>query len=269
MILLELARKPKWDCDNGPTNSELSVIYDRQASNYDKEHMRSSSALNYIEVQRLRHLTPCIEKIENKRIYDVSCGTGTYLSMLKKNENYCLGGDISREMVTISKTKGVEDTIVNDYHYIPIKDKSFDLILCVNSIHYSYDAKKVLTELKRILADDGRIILTYFNLLNFRSLNLVRRRYKKNSQVRFENRYLSLQMNAKFREVGLIPVKQCGINALPYPANSKERSKTILQLFNLLEYSLNESILRHLFNETYVELRKETNRNHENLDRLV
>lgn len=250
-------------------NGELSVIYDRQASNYDEEHMRSNSALNYIEVQRLRHLIPCIEKIESKRIYDVSCGTGTYLLMLKKNKNYCLGGDISREMVTTSKKKGFENVIINDYHYLPVNDKSFDFILCVNSIHYSYDAKKVLTELKRILADDGKIILTYFNLLNFRSLNLVRRRYKKNSQVKFENRYLSRQMNAMFREVGLVPVKQYGINALPYPANSKQRSETVLQLFNLLENSLNESILRHLFNETYVELRKETNSNHENLDGLV
>lgn len=243
-------------------NSELSVIYDKQAPSYDEEHMSGNSALNFIEVHRLKRLTPCINNVENKRIYDVSCGTGTYLLMLKNNGNYCLGGDISREMVTISKRKGIENVVTNDYHSIPIKDKSFDFILCVNSIHYSHNAKKVLTELKRILTDDGKIVLTYFNLLNFRSLNLVRRLYKKNSQVRFENRYLPLQMDTMFREVGLIPVNQCGINALPYPANSKERNKIILQLFNLLEDNLNESILRHLFNETYVELRKETNSNH-------
>ena len=55
------------------------------------------------------------------------------------------------------------DLVVNDFSKIPFPDQSFDTVTIVASLNYFPNATNVLTEIRRILADPCRLIITMPN----------------------------------------------------------------------------------------------------------
>ena len=159
----------------------IKKIYDRLANEYDKNHFHPDSAAKYAEERRYDLIYPHLKRAKNLKVLDIACGTGTYLEIAKRYGANVVGCDISENMVRICKNKGLDNVFINDYHTLPFKDGTFDLILCINAIHYSDNPDKVLGEMRRVLSEDGTIFFTYFNILNFRSANYLRKFYKKGS----------------------------------------------------------------------------------------
>ena len=235
---------------------EIKEIYDTLADEYDKIHFHPNSAAEYVERRRLNLIYPYLQKSKGLRILDVACGTGTYLAIGKRMGAEVFGCDISRNMTQICKDKGINNIFVADYHFLPFKDNTFDLVLCINAIHYTNNVEKVISEMKRVLSDNGIILLTYFNILNFRSINYVRRIYKKNSQISYQHRYFPFQITKILKKVKLTPTGHCGINLLPFTVNSKSRNKKILDICYEIEGHTNKTPLMHFFNEVFVVLKK-------------
>ncbi len=233
----------------------IKEIYNRLANNYDKNHFHPNSAAEYVEERRFDLICPYLKSSKSLRLLDVACGTGTYLELAKKFGADPVGCDISENMVRICKNKGIDNVFVNDYHTLPFKDETFDLILCINAIHYSDNPKAAINEMRRVLSKDGTILFTYFNNLNFRAINYVRKLYKQDQPISKEHRYSPFQMK-KLLNDGLSPKHFYGINSLPIPSNAKPRDKMLLKVFCNIENLTKETPLMHFFNEVLVVLKK-------------
>lgn len=234
---------------------DIKEIYNMLASEYDEKHFQQNSAAEYVEKKRLDLIYPYLQKLKSLRVLDVACGTGTYLTISEKNGAEVVGCDISKNMSQVCKNKGIDNSFIGNYHFLPFQDNTFDLVLCINAIHYSSNPEKVLSDMKRVLTDDGIILFTYFNISNFRGINYVRKMYKKDTPITYEHRFLSPKIGKIFKDVKLIPTCHSGINLLPFPVNSKPRHKKFLTFLYWVENHISRTPLMHFFNEVFVELK--------------
>lgn len=102
---------------------------------------------------------------ENLKYLDLGCGTGRNLELAKKvgfETKNLLGCDFSENQLKIVKNKGFK-TNLSDLENLNIKDNSFDVIVCIAAHHHLLKKEqqlKSLKEMKRILKEDGKIILS-------------------------------------------------------------------------------------------------------------
>jgi ubiquinone/menaquinone biosynthesis C-methylase UbiE len=237
----------------------VKEFYNTHAANYDGDHLAAHSSSEYIERRRRELILLALEGCQGKFL-DCACGTGYYLELLKGPGRFLVGGDISENMVKVCQEKGVGDVLyVGSYENIPFEDNSFDIILCINSFHYTQRPEESLMEMRRTLKDSGKIILTYFNLFNFRAINLLRRFLfflDRNTPQAQEHRYTEASIIRMASKAGLKVLSKEGINFLPYPMSRQKRNKAILAIFRYLEHLTGKSFLRHLANEEIILLEK-------------
>ena len=96
---------------------------------------------------------------KNIRILDVACGTGSLTKELIKinNQNNTIGLDFSLSMLSIAKNNGIENTVLADGHFIPFKNKTFDMISIAYGIRNFSNLNQALIEIKRCLANNGEL----------------------------------------------------------------------------------------------------------------
>ncbi|AGX44730.1 class I SAM-dependent methyltransferase [Clostridium saccharobutylicum] len=135
-------------------NSKIN--YNKQAEFYDERGDGKFVAPMYGEIiNRI-----LIEK--PKKLLDVGCGTGNVLMKLKTNEEVQLYGlDISEKMIeTARKRLGNKAELkVGDSENMAWEDNFFDVIVCNASFHHYPNPEKVLLEMKRMLKNDGTLII--------------------------------------------------------------------------------------------------------------
>ena len=98
----------------------------------------------------------------DSRIFDVGCGTGWFLSMLKRHEWTCLAGlDISPDMLRIAKDMVPEAT----FYAAPIQEYAdsaggeYDLITCLGTLHHMPDLERVARSLYALLKPGGVLLV--------------------------------------------------------------------------------------------------------------
>jgi len=109
-------------------------------------------------------------KIKNKKILDIGSNVGITMSFLD-NSNDLHGIDI--DSFCVSKARELNNTahiIKGSMEYLPYADKSFDVIVMMNTIpHYDFPVSKgtkdgfiqrTFDEIYRVLRDDGVLYLT-------------------------------------------------------------------------------------------------------------
>jgi ubiquinone/menaquinone biosynthesis C-methylase UbiE len=71
------------------------------------------------------------------------------------------GIDLSEEMIKIARAKlgDKADLRVSDSERLPFEDEKFDLITCTFSFHHYPNPTAVLTEMKRVLSPNGKLII--------------------------------------------------------------------------------------------------------------
>ena len=98
----------------------------------------------------------------NSYICDVGCGNGR--NMTFPNYNF-IGIDNCRAFIEICKSKNLE-VIEANMTSIPLQNNKFDAIICIASFHHLYlNIEKIncLIELKRLIKDDGKILLSVWS----------------------------------------------------------------------------------------------------------
>lgn len=135
-------------------NSKIN--FNKQAEIYDEKGDGKFVAPMYDEiVNRIMEANP-------KKILDVGCGTGNVLMKLTTKKDLSLYGiDISEKMIETAK-KNLQDKAefkVGDSEDMPWEDNSFDVVVCNASFHHYPNPEKVLLEMKRVLSDNGTLII--------------------------------------------------------------------------------------------------------------
>jgi ubiquinone/menaquinone biosynthesis C-methylase UbiE len=95
----------------------------------------------------------------NNKVLDLCCGNGRNMENCKQN---MVGVDNCQNFVDICTAKGL-DVSKQDMCELNFNDKSFDNIICIASFHHLYTNErrlKALHEMRRILEDDGSILIS-------------------------------------------------------------------------------------------------------------
>jgi demethylmenaquinone methyltransferase/2-methoxy-6-polyprenyl-1,4-benzoquinol methylase len=138
--------------------------YQNIASWYDRIFEPINSGLRQIGLK----MYP-IEK--GKNVLDIGCGTGAHLKLYQDENCNVFGVDVSESMLKIAKNKLGKnaDLRLCNATNTGYSDRKFDLILITTVLHeMSHQVRTdVLKEARRILKEDGRIILIDFHAARF------------------------------------------------------------------------------------------------------
>jgi len=100
-------------------------------------------------------------------VLDVGCGTGVHLELYRRFECSLFGIDTSQSMLDTAKKRFGEfaDLKLANACEMPFKDGSFDLVISMLVLHEMDPASRpqAIDEMKRVLKDDGRILLIDFH----------------------------------------------------------------------------------------------------------
>ncbi len=141
------------------TDENLSI----HSGFHDKKHTRHNDAL----INMNRALAK-IAKISSKdKVLDCGCGIGGSTIWLAKEIKANLTGininkmqiKMARCLIKENNVKGFVRVVNDDYIKTRFQPKTFDVVWGLESICYAYDKKQFLKEAKRILKENGRIII--------------------------------------------------------------------------------------------------------------
>jgi len=97
---------------------------------------------------------------ESKSFIDLGCGPGTWLNEFHEDHTWCVGVDVSSEMLKLCLRRRLPnvDLVRADCHRLPFRDQVFDNALSSRAFIY-LDFGKALREVNRILKNKGSIVL--------------------------------------------------------------------------------------------------------------
>jgi SAM-dependent methyltransferase len=91
-------------------------------------------------------------------ILDIGCNTGYECGMIKTEKRIVIGIDLGEEFITKAKERGV-DARVMDMHNLDFAPGYFDAVYVNNTLEHTYDAVQALSEIYRVLKDNGIAII--------------------------------------------------------------------------------------------------------------
>ncbi len=93
------------------------------------------------------------------KILDVGCGSGGNIEFLSQFGKV-YGVDKSSLAINYCKKRGFKNVSQADATKLPFKEKQFDIVLLLDVLEHIKDDKRALQEARRVLKDNGLIILT-------------------------------------------------------------------------------------------------------------
>jgi ubiquinone/menaquinone biosynthesis C-methylase UbiE len=102
---------------------------------------------------------------KGKRVLEVGCGAGLGLGYLANNAKLVIGGDYTESLIYTASSyyQGRVPLVQFDGQYLPFKDQSFDVVVLFEAIYYLPNAEKFLAEARRVLSQDGVLIISTVN----------------------------------------------------------------------------------------------------------
>ena len=131
----------------------IAWVYDRLFENMNKG----------LRLAGIRMFRPS----KGMNILDVGCGTGSHLELYQRYGCNLYGIDLSPSMLEAARARLGDSARLElgDATSMPYEDHKFDLIISMLSLHEMAQQTRsgVLSEMKRVLKDDGRILLIDFH----------------------------------------------------------------------------------------------------------
>lgn len=112
------------------------------------------------------HMTRYIaaqELSDGKVVLDIAAGSGYGTNILAQKAKKAYGVDVSPDAIKYAQenygAKNIE-FLVGDAEEIPLPDKSVDLVITFETIEHVKNYKKFLSEISRVLKEDGLAIVS-------------------------------------------------------------------------------------------------------------
>lgn len=133
-------------------------FWDKNAGRYD--HFMRKDAAAYEQLHEL--LRPVVRQ---KTVLELATGTGLIAKHIVRYADHIEATDASQEMIEQAK-QGVKSAklyfSVQDMFHLPYADQSFDVVIVVNALHIVPEPEKALSEIRRVLKDDGVLVAPTF-----------------------------------------------------------------------------------------------------------
>lgn len=102
---------------------------------------------------------------KNEFILDVGCGNGIASSDIS-SRNKVIGTDISKKALMKSSSKNIKPVLCDSNKKLPFKNNCFDTVLLLDILEHILYPKNLLSESKRILKHNGKLIISVPNTFN-------------------------------------------------------------------------------------------------------
>lgn len=132
--------------------------------------------------------------ITGKKVLDMACGQGIFAEKLRDLGAYVTGVDLGKELIAIAeeKSKTVQEKGTHKvvYHVgsaddlYMLKDKSFDIVVCVLALQNIEDLQKTVDEARRVLTSSGKFIFV-LNHPSYRNPKQTYWGYNEDSNVQY------------------------------------------------------------------------------------
>ena len=133
-------------------------FWDKNAGRYD--HFMRKDAAAYERLYEL--LRPVVRQ---KTVLELVTGTGLIAKHIVRYADHIEATDASQKMIEQAK-QGVKSAklyfSVQDMFHLPYADQSFDVVIVVNALHIVPEPEKALSEIRRVLKDDGVLVAPTF-----------------------------------------------------------------------------------------------------------
>lgn len=140
------------------------ALFDSVAGSYDSFFETHLGKAVYRAESRA--IMSMLDPAPGLKALDAGCGTGVFTHQLVSTGMNVTGVDESREMLRIAENKPELRTVRfvrGDIEHIPFDAGSFDRILCGFVIEFIQDAKRIITQLKRVLKPGGILVVSTLN----------------------------------------------------------------------------------------------------------
>jgi len=142
---------------NQSSKQRVRAQYDAVAPAYERRWSR------YVDASvnaTLTHLTVQ----PGERVLDVGCGTGLLLARLAERApaGHLAGVDLSPAMIGEARRRLPDHVLlaVADAEDLPFATASFEVVVSSSAFHYWPAPARALAELRRVLCQEGRVVIT-------------------------------------------------------------------------------------------------------------
>ncbi len=98
--------------------------------------------------------------VKERRVLDIACGTGYGLPVLHRVASAVVGVDVEFLAARKARGDGQERALVADGCRLPFEDGSFDVATSFETLEHIQQRSTFVSELRRVLARDGLLILS-------------------------------------------------------------------------------------------------------------
>ena len=173
-------------------------FWDKNAGRYDR-FMRKDTAA-YEQLYEL--LRPVVRQ---KTVLELATGTGLIAKHIVRYADHIEATDASQEMIEQAK-QGVKSAklyfSVQDMFHLPYADQSFDVVIVVNALHIVPEPEKALSEIRRVLKDDGVLVAPTFTPADNTFFGKVKAFFMKLAGFPLHSKWTSHEYLAFLRENG-------------------------------------------------------------------
>lgn len=133
-------------------------FWDKNAGRYDRFMRKDAAAY-----ERLYGLLRPV--VRQKAVLELATGTGLIAKHIVCSAEHIEATDASQKMIEQAK-QGVKSAklyfSVQDMFHLPYPDQSFEVVIVVNALHIVPEPEKALSEIRRVLKDDGVLVAPTF-----------------------------------------------------------------------------------------------------------
>jgi len=125
-----------------------------------------------MQIGKFRDVKPGVKEyfksagVKDKIVVDIPAGKGRMTEFLSQLGAKCKSLDLFTYGNTVGDIKIEKGDLIKE---LPLDDNSADYILCQEGIEHLYNQLKCLREFKRVLKEDGKLIITTPNRSNLRA----------------------------------------------------------------------------------------------------
>ena len=174
------------------------IFWDKNAGRYDRFMHKDAAA--YDQLYEL--LRPVVR---HKTVLELAAGTGLIAKNIVSSAAHIEATDASPEMIAEAKRDNHSAKLhfsVQDMFRLPYADESFDVIIVANALHIVPEPEKALSEICRVLRDDGVLIAPTFTHADNSFFGKVKAFFMKLAGFPLHSRWTNEEYLAFLRENG-------------------------------------------------------------------
>lgn len=141
---------------------ELKKIWAQVPPDYYQKGISENFLRRYWHTQKLLTLKKLVAKNDLKKILDVGCASGRMTNEISKifPKAKITGVDVYSKAINFGRHNYSHiKFLVADAHKLPFKDKTFDLIVCYETIEHVIEPTQILREIRRVMDGSGQAII--------------------------------------------------------------------------------------------------------------